>query len=113
MSRHVGAVSARARSRFALRTPGLGSDAFGHGSFVSDLRVSAEFCQSPLLRSKGRPLWTPESRDRPSGRKREEMATSKKDASAASKQLTNPKSTKPQKSVAASDLSQAKGKGKK
>ena len=42
-----------------------------------------------------------------------EMATSKKDASAASKQLTNPKSTKAQKSVAASDLSQAKGKGKK
>lgn len=41
------------------------------------------------------------------------MATSKKDASAASKQLTNPKSTKAQKSVAASDLSQAKGKGKK
>ena len=42
-----------------------------------------------------------------------EMPTSKKDASAASKQLTNPKSTKAQKSVAASDLSQAKGKGKK
>lgn|GEM_PF-1354713 len=41
-----------------------------------------------------------------------EMATSKKDASAASKQLTNPKSTKAQKSVAASDLSQAKGKSK-
>ena len=40
------------------------------------------------------------------------MATSKKDASAASKQLTNPKSTKAQKSVAASDLSQAKGKTK-
>jgi hypothetical protein len=42
-----------------------------------------------------------------------EMPTSKKDASAASKQLMNPKSTKAQKSVAASDLSQAKGKGKK
>jgi hypothetical protein len=41
------------------------------------------------------------------------MPTSKKDASAASKQLMNPKSTKAQKSVAASDLSQAKGKGKK
>ena len=41
------------------------------------------------------------------------MATSKKDASAAAKQLANPKSTKAQKSVAASDLSQAKGKGMK
>jgi hypothetical protein len=41
------------------------------------------------------------------------MATSKKDATVASKQLTNPKSTKSQKSVAASDLSQAKRKGKK
>ena len=41
------------------------------------------------------------------------MATSKKDASEAAKQLANPKSTKAQKSVAASDLSQAKRKGKK
>jgi hypothetical protein len=40
------------------------------------------------------------------------MATSKKDASLASKILTNPKSTKAQKSVAASDLAQAKGKKK-
>ena len=40
------------------------------------------------------------------------MATSKKDASLASKQLKNPKSTKAQKSVAGSDLSQAKHKKK-
>jgi hypothetical protein len=39
------------------------------------------------------------------------MATSRKDASIASKILSNPKSTKAQKSVAASDLSQAKGTG--
>ena len=38
------------------------------------------------------------------------MATSKKDASLASKQLKNKKSTKAQKSVAGSDLSQAKKK---
>ncbi|WP_278185168.1 hypothetical protein [Mycobacterium mantenii] len=38
------------------------------------------------------------------------MTTSKKDASQASKILKNPKSTKAQKSVAASDLSQAKKK---
>jgi hypothetical protein len=36
------------------------------------------------------------------------MATSKKDASLASKQLRNPKSTKAQKSVAGSDLAQAR-----
>jgi len=40
-------------------------------SFVSDLQVSAEFCQRPLLRWKWRPRWTPESRDGPSGGKRE------------------------------------------
>lgn len=40
------------------------------------------------------------------------MATSKKDASVAAKQLANPKSTKAQKSVAGSDLAQAKGKSK-
>jgi hypothetical protein len=41
------------------------------------------------------------------------MTTSKKDASKASKILSNPKSGKNAKSVAASDLSQAKkGKGK-
>jgi hypothetical protein len=39
------------------------------------------------------------------------MATSKKDASLAAKQLANPESTKAQKSVAASDLAQAKKKG--
>ena len=43
----------------------------------------------------------------------EEMATSKKDASLASKILSNPKSSAKAKSVAASDLAQAKGKGKK
>lgn len=37
------------------------------------------------------------------------MATSKNDASKASKQLTSPKSTPDQKSVAGSDLSQSKG----
>lgn len=37
------------------------------------------------------------------------MATSKNDASKASKQLSNPKSTPDQKSVAGSDLSQKKG----
>lgn len=37
------------------------------------------------------------------------MATSKNDASKASKQLANPKSTPDQKSVAGSDLSQSKG----
>jgi hypothetical protein len=37
------------------------------------------------------------------------MGTSKKDASAASRQLSSKSSTKAQKSVAASDLSQAKG----
>ena len=73
----------------------------------------AEFCQSPLIRSKWHPLRTLGSRDEPFGRKRGEMATSKKDATVASKLLTNPKSTKSQKSVAASDLSQAKRKGKK
>jgi hypothetical protein len=42
------------------------------------------------------------------------MATSKKDASKASKILKSPKSSKADKSVAASDLSQARrGKGKK
>jgi hypothetical protein len=40
------------------------------------------------------------------------VATSKKDASLASKQLSNPKSTMAQKSVAASDLAQTKSKGK-
>jgi hypothetical protein len=40
------------------------------------------------------------------------MATSKKDASLASKILANPKSSKATKSVAASDLAQAKGKKK-
>lgn len=39
------------------------------------------------------------------------MATSKKDASLASKILSDPKSTKSERSVAASDLAQAKGKG--
>lgn len=38
------------------------------------------------------------------------MATSKNDASKASKQLASPKSTPDQKSVAGSDLAQAKGK---
>jgi hypothetical protein len=38
------------------------------------------------------------------------MATSKKDASKASKQLKSPKSTPAQRSVAGSDLAQAKGK---
>ncbi len=38
------------------------------------------------------------------------MGTSPKDASKASKQLSNPKSTKAQKSVAASDLAQAQKK---
>jgi len=38
------------------------------------------------------------------------MTTSKKDASQASKILSNPKSTPAEKSVAASDLAQAKGK---
>ena len=41
------------------------------------------------------------------------MATSKKDASLASQQLSDKKSTKAQKSVAASDLAQAKRSGKK
>lgn len=40
------------------------------------------------------------------------MATGKKDASAAAKQLADKKSTKAQKSVAGSDLSQAKSKAK-
>jgi hypothetical protein len=47
------------------------------------------------------------------------MATSKKDASLAGRQLSNPKSTKAERSVAGSDLAQArrgpsgsKGKGK-
>jgi hypothetical protein len=39
------------------------------------------------------------------------VVTSKKDASKASKQLTSPKSTSAEKSVAGSDLAQAKGKG--
>jgi hypothetical protein len=41
------------------------------------------------------------------------MATSSKDASKASKQLRDPKSTADEKSVAASDLAQAKKKKKK
>jgi hypothetical protein len=41
------------------------------------------------------------------------MSTSKSDASKASKQLANPKSTPAQKSVAGSDLAQRKGGGKK
>lgn len=41
-----------------------------------------------------------------------EMATSKKDASTAGKLLSNPKTPKSVKSVAASDLAQAKSKGK-
>jgi hypothetical protein len=41
------------------------------------------------------------------------LTTSKKDASKASKILADPKSTPAQKSVAASDLSQAQKKGKK
>jgi hypothetical protein len=40
------------------------------------------------------------------------VVTSKKDASKAAKQLTSPKSTPAEKSVAGSDLAQAKGKGK-
>jgi hypothetical protein len=38
------------------------------------------------------------------------MTTSKKDASTAAKLLSNPKTTKSVKSVAGSDLAQAKGK---
>lgn len=41
------------------------------------------------------------------------MTTSKADVSKASKILSNPKSSPAAKSVAASDLAQAKGKGKK
>ena len=41
------------------------------------------------------------------------MATSKKDASLASKLLSNPKTPKAVKSVAASDLAQTKKKGSK
>lgn len=41
------------------------------------------------------------------------MATGKADASKASKILSNPKSSAAAKSVAASDLAQAKGKGTK
>jgi hypothetical protein len=41
------------------------------------------------------------------------MATSKKDASLASKQLTSKTATKAQKSVAASDLAQTKKSSKK
>lgn len=41
------------------------------------------------------------------------MTTSKKDASLASKILTNPKSSKAAKSVAGSDLAQAKRKGRR
>ena len=41
------------------------------------------------------------------------MTTSKKDASKAAKLLSNPKTTKSVKSVAGSDLAQAKAKGKK
>jgi hypothetical protein len=41
------------------------------------------------------------------------MATSKKDAAKAAKLLNNPKVPKGVKSVAGSDLSQAKGSGKK
>jgi hypothetical protein len=40
------------------------------------------------------------------------MATSKKDASLAGKQLGNKSATKAEKSVAASDLAQSKAKGK-
>ncbi len=40
------------------------------------------------------------------------MATSKKDASKAGKLLSNPKTPKPVKSVAASDLAQTKKKSK-
>lgn len=40
------------------------------------------------------------------------MTTSKRDASMASKILSNPRSSKAAKSVAASDLAQAKRKGK-
>jgi len=40
------------------------------------------------------------------------MATGKKDASLASKQLSSKSSTKAEKSVAASDLAQSKHKGK-
>jgi hypothetical protein len=42
-----------------------------------------------------------------------DLATGKKDASLAGKQLKSPKSTPAQKSVAGSDLSQTKGKKKK
>jgi hypothetical protein len=42
-----------------------------------------------------------------------QVATSKKDASLASKILSNPKSSKAAKSVAASDLAQKKGKSGK
>jgi hypothetical protein len=42
----------------------------------------------------------------------ETMTTSKKDASKAAKLLSNPKTAKPVKSVAASDLAQAKRHGK-
>jgi hypothetical protein len=41
------------------------------------------------------------------------VGTSKSDASKASKLLSNPKTPKNVKSVAGSDLAQAKGKGKK
>jgi hypothetical protein len=49
------------------------------------------------------------------GRLRKEatkMVTSKKDASLAGKKLADPKATKTEKSIAASDLAQAKGRGK-
>lgn len=59
----------------------------------------------------GSPVRTPtRSRNEPS--RRHSMTTSKKDASLAGKLLANPRATKAQKSIAASDLAQAKKKKK-
>jgi hypothetical protein len=60
--------------------------------------------------TKADPLPTP--RESGGRSRREAMATSKKDASLAGKQLASKSATKAQKSVAASDLAQSKAKGK-
>jgi hypothetical protein len=58
------------------------------------------------------PPWTPRLGKPGSTIAEVEMTTGKKDASKASKLLSNPKTPKSVKSVAASDLAQAKKKGK-
>jgi transcriptional regulator with XRE-family HTH domain len=82
------------------------------GQLLSERDSGPEDVTPRVYSRGGSPPRTPSgSRNEPS--RRQATATSKKDASLAGKQLANPRATKAQKSVAASDLAQAKKMGGK